>query len=462
MKKSFRGRSAELNMLQKKYDSPGFQMVILYGRRRVGKTELMNEFMRKQPCKCISFTSIEQNEKELLSMMTETVVNELEPDMSDTFSFADFEKLFTFIGRYATRERIIFFIDEYPYLAKQCPHIQSLLQKVIDTCWKNSNLFFVICGSLVTFMKDEVLAESAPLHGRCNLELKLKPFNYLETAAFLENYSMEEQAIIYGLTNGVAKYIEQFDVRKTLEENIIEEFFDAGGYFSEEQIKTVISNDRQNPVLYNSIVSAIATGHTKNSEIASCVGMDDISYPLKILIHAEIIEKRYAPKPYYVLDDSMLTFWFRYVSRATSLINAGNGRSYFMGKVVDKLHDFMGNVFEKMCKEYLFLHAGNGKIPLITDIQNYRKTIVDHNGKRKSIEIDLLGMDGKDILLIGECKFRHEKVDKSVFEAFLEKAYSLNTRKALICMFSLSGYTEYVMEHSSSVLLITIEDMYRL
>ena len=106
-------------------------------------------------------------------------------------------------------------------------------------------------------MKDEVLAESAPLHGRSSLELKLKPFNYLETADFLEGYSPEEKAICYGLTNGVAKYIEQFDPKISLEENITEQFYSVGGYFSEEQVKTVVTGDKQNPALYNSINSPL-------------------------------------------------------------------------------------------------------------------------------------------------------------------------------------------------------------
>ena len=221
--KEFRGRLSELTILQKKFDSEGFQMIVLYGRRRIGKTELMNEFMRRQECKCISFTAIEQSEKELLSIMTETVLSELAPDMVGMVAFSGFEKLFDFIGNKAKKARVIFFIDEYPYLAKQCPYIQSVLQKVIDTMWKNTNLFFVICGSLVAFMKDEVLAESAPLHGRASSELRLQPFNYLDTAEFVQKYSLEEKAIVYGLTNGVAKYIEQFDDGKSLEKNIIDE-----------------------------------------------------------------------------------------------------------------------------------------------------------------------------------------------------------------------------------------------
>ena len=459
--KEFKGREAELRILSNKFDGDDFQMIILYGRRRIGKTELMNEFIRRQNCKSVSFTASEQSEKELLSIMTETILNVLAPDMIGLIDFVSFEKLFEFIGNKAKDERIVFFIDEYPYLAKQCPQIQSVLQKVIDTQWKNTKLYFVLCGSLVAFMKDEVLSESAPLHGRANLELKLQPFNYIDTAAFVENYNYEEKAIVYGITNGVAKYIEQFDDKKSLEQNIIENFFDFGGYFTEEQVKTVITSDRKNPAIFNSIVSAIATGHTRNREIASYAGADDITYPLKMLQKAEIIEKRMAKTPYYVLGDSMLVFWFKYVNRALSLINAGRGEMYYKTNVAAKLHDFMGDVFEKMCKEYLFMMAGEGSYPIITEIDNYQRTVLDENGKQKQLEIDILGKNGKDVRIIGECKFKNEKVDKEVFEDFLEKTRYIGAKKPLICMFSLAGYTDYVKNNAGDVLLITLDSLYK-
>ena len=456
----FRGRVAELSVLQNKYDKGDFQMVVLYGRRRIGKTELMNEFMRRQSCKCISFTASEQSEKEQLSIMTETVLNAVAPDMVGIIDFSSFEKLFEFIGNKAKEERIFFFLDEYPYLAKQCPYIHSVLQKTIDNNWKNTKLYFVLCGSLVAFMKDEVLAESAPLHGRATLEYKLNPFSYLDTAEFVSGYTFEDKAIVYGLTNGVAKYIEQFNSDKSLEKNIVDEFYSIGGYFTEEQVKTVITNDKQNPALYNSIVSAVATGHTRNSEIATAVGADEITYPLKMLQKAEIIEKRVSNKPYYTINDTMLVFWYKYVNRAVSLINAGKGERYYYDTVAPQIHHFMGTVFEKMCKEFLFMKAGDEYYPLITEIENFQKTIIDDNGLQKQIEIDLLGKNGKDILLVGECKFRDSKVDKEEFESFMAKVKYVNSKNPFVCMFSLAGYTDYVRENAKDVHLFAIEDMY--
>ena len=460
MEKQFRGRNKELKALEQRFNQGGFSMTVIFGRRRIGKTMLVNHFIQEKECKCITFTSVEREERELLSLMTESVLDALAPDLKDNVSFTSFEKLFDFIGIQAERERIIFFIDEYPYLSKQCPYIQSVLQKAIDTHWQTGNLFLIICGSLVSFMKREVLAESAPLYGRSNLVLKLRPFDYRETAGFLDGFSNEEKAICYGLTNGIAKFIEQFDDQCSLDENIINQFFSISGYFTEEQIKTVVSNEKQSPALYNSILSAVATGHTKNSEIASFIGSDDISYPLKVLVEAELLEKRFSKKPYYILNDSMLEFWFRYVNRATSLINAGRGDIYYRSNVKDHIHEFMGKVFEKMAKEYLFMNSGIDGFPVLTDISEYQSAVIDESRKPKQIEIDLIGRNNNDILLIGECKFKNSPFDKTELDKLLEKTKYLPASNPQICIFSLSGFTEEVIKNSGSCRLIRLDDMY--
>ncbi|MCR5719719.1 MAG: AAA family ATPase [Lachnospiraceae bacterium] len=457
---TFRGRTSELKTLDGKYKKDGFVMTILYGRRRVGKTELINKFMEEHDCLHISFTAVEREESELLSLMTESVLMALAPELLDNISFNSFEKLFEYVGKRAEKERIIFFIDEYPYLAKKCPYIQSVLQKIIDTQWKKGKLFFILCGSFVSFMKEEVIGKEAPLHGRSDLELRLRPFNYLETAEFLDGYSNEEKAICYGLTNGVAKYVVQFNPKLSLEENIIEQFYSVGGYFTEEQVKTVITSDKQDPALYNTIISAVATGYTKNSEIATYIGSDDVTYPLKTLVGAELLEKRMSKKPYYVLNDSMIQFWFKYVNRATSLINAGRGEVYYRSNVKEHLHDFMGKVFEKMAKEYLMMNAGNKGLPILTEITDYQASVIDSEKKQRQIEIDLLGKSDKNIMLVGECKFKNTSFGKEEYENLMDKIKYLPVTDPTVCIFSLSGFTDYVKKNASKCRLISLDDMY--
>ena len=456
----FIGRKEELASLQELYNKKGFQMAVLFGRRRVGKTTLINKFIETNKCKTVSFVSTEMTEKELLERMGNDVLDSLAPNLSGKLKFDSFDSIFDFIAEESAKERLVFVIDEYPYLAKSCPFMDSLLQKYVDNRWKKSNLFFILLGSLVSFMREEVLGSSAPLHGRANLEFKINPFNYKDTALFVPDYNAEEKAIVYGLTGGVAKYLEQFNSKLSLDENIEKLFFSRNAFFSEEQVKTVITAEKMNPVAYNSIIDAIAKGKTKYNEIQSSTGMSDISYCLNNLISAEIVERRETPKPYYIISDSMINFYFKYVAPGASLINSGKGKLYYKQKVKERLHNFMGSVFERMAKDYILSNVGTKKIPcFLTDIIEYQNSV--KTGKNiVLIEIDLLGLDGKNYVLAGECKFKTEKFDNGDLDNFLNKVNYLPASNIKLMLFSLSGFTDYVIENSKNLTLVTLEEMY--
>lgn len=456
----FLGRTAELNALQESFDKNCFQMVVIYGRRRIGKTALVNRFVKKNKCKYISFVATERNESELLRRMGDCVLQGLSPNLLGKMSFDSFEAVFDYIADAAKSEKIVFVIDEYPYLAKECPYISSVLQKYIDHDWKNTALFFVMLGSFVSFMEEEVLSKNAPLHGRSDLQFKLRPFDYYESALFVPKFTKEEKAIVYGVTGGVAKHLAQFDDKKSLDENIKKLFFSQTAFFSEEQIKTIVSSDKTSPTAYNSIIEAIAGGKTKYNEIETTAGMKDISFCLKNLIAGEIVERRTSPKPYYIISDSLISFYFNYVSKGDSLINAGKGESYYTQKVRGRLHEHMGKVFEEMARQYIFRNLGTKKIPaFVTELTEYQAS-KKIKGEIKSIEIDLLGLDGKDYVLAAECKFKTEKFGKDDLEAFLEKLNYIPARNLKLMIFSLSGFSDYVLKRKSEFTLVTLGDMY--
>ena len=435
-------------------------MAVVYGRRRVGKTSLINRFIARSQCKAVSFVALERNEREQLSMLGEAVLSALAPDLLGTLSFDSFESVFAFMAKASAEERVILFIDEYPYLAKECSYMNSLLQRFIDREWKETQLYLVLCGSLVSFMREEVLAESAPLHGRSTLELKVRPMGYRDSAAFVSGYTNEEKAIVYGLTGGVPKYLEQFDDSIDLETNIIKQFYTSGGYFSEEQVRTLVTADKSNPAALNSIIAAVASGHSKYSEIASCSGLDDISYYLKSLVSADVLEKRTSgSKPYYILADDMLRFWFNYVSRAASFVNAGRGELYYERMVKGRLHEHMGGVFEKMARQFLFESMGTERFPYFaTDIDEYQVSIKVGRGDIRQVELDLVGREGKKIVFVGECKFRNQPFGESEFKDLLEKVELLPARDPALVLFSLSGFSSGMKKQP--VTLFDIDDLY--
>lgn len=461
MARNFYGRQQELAAMQSKLDDPGFQMAVVYGRRRVGKTTLINKLIDGSEAKAISFVALERGEREQLETMSEVVLSSLAPSLMGSVSFESFEKVFDFIGKEAASERVIFLIDEYPYLAKECRYMNSLLQRFVDHEWGETQLFLILCGSLVSFMRESVLGEGAPLHGRSTLELRLQPMNYRDSASFVPRYSREEQAIVYGLTGGVPKYLEQFDDGRTLDENIAGQFFSSTGYFTEEQVQTLVTADRSNPAAFNAIISSVAAGHTKYSEIAADAGGGDISYYLRSLVSAGILEKRSSKgRPYYILRDGMVSFWFKYVSRAQSLINAGRGEQYYEQVVKGRLHDYMGPVFEQMARQYLFEHMGTEELPFFaTEIDELQTSVKDGTGAIRQVELDLVAKEGKRVVLVGECKFRNQSFDFGELEKLREKIDLLPMRAPAIALFSLAGFTPEVL--AEDVLTVDLEAMYR-
>lgn len=456
----FIGRGDELRALNTVLGRPGFQMAVIYGRRRVGKTTLINQFMSSSGCKGVSYVATQRDEDDLVEMLGDAVLSSLAEDLQGTVHFDSFESIFDFLARAAAQERIVFCIDEYPYLAQECRYMNSLIQKYADHEWKGTQLYLILCGSLVSFMREEVLSESAPLHGRATLELQVRPMGYKDAADFVPGYDYEDKAIVYGLTGGVPKYLEQFDDSKTLDDNIVDQFFSSGGYFSEEQIQTLVTGDRANPTAFNSIVESIATGHTKYGEIASDVGSADINYYLKALVTAGLLEKRMSGRrPYYQLADGMVEFWFKYVSRAASFVNAGRGRAYYEARVRPHLHDHMGKCFEEMARQYLFATMGTDRMPVFaTEVTEYQNTFRTERGDLKQVEIDLLGRDGRQIVLAGECKFRNQAFDETQYREFAEKVSYLPATNPHLVVFSLGGFTEEVRGHDA--VLVGMEDMY--
>ena len=226
----------------------------------------------------------------------------------------------------------------------------------------------------------------------------------------MPQYTREEQAIVYGLTGGVPKYLEQFDGERPLDENIATQFFSSAGYFTEEQIQTLVTADRTNPTAFNTIISSVAAGHTKYGEIAGDVGGGDISYYLCSLVSAGVLEKRSAKgRPYYAICDGMVSFWFKHVSRAQSLVNAGRGEQYYERVVKERLHDHMGPVFEQMARQYLFAHMGSDELPFFaTEIEEYQTSVRDGEGKVRQVELDLVAKEGGRVVLVGECRFRNQ------------------------------------------------------
>lgn len=461
----FVGRERELKKLNTMYQSGQFEFAVLYGRRRVGKTTLIREFMREK--QGIYYISVEGAKKENLSGLSKALLTqgELQQGMAE---FQDFESLLAYVDSIAlSGERIIIAIDEYPYLAASYPAISSLLQRHIDGCWKDSRIFLILCGSSMSFMEEQVLGYKSPLYGRRTAQFKIHPFTFFEARRMLEKFAPEQQAVLYGVTGGIPEYLSRINQELDMDENIVQLFFDESGRLFEEPVN-LMKQELREPMTYHSIISAIASGASKLNEIATKTGLETsgCSNQLASLIALEIVcretpitEPETSRKTLYRLTDSMYLFWYRFVRPNSSSIIRGVGQQIYDTVVRPQINDFMGQVFEEMCRQYLFLPQIYAELPF--PIGEIGRWWGNNPKAKRQEEIDLMSVSDKKALFC-ECKWRNEKVDCSVVNTLLERGELFAYQEKYYCIFSKSGFSDEVrslVEGNDNVILFDFESM---
>lgn len=473
----FIGREKELKSLESVFEKEGFGMTVIYGRRRVGKSTLIKEFVKDK--KVIFYTATKVGAERNLELFTKQVLDVLDPSISDA-TFPAVESVLDLISDRIQdkEEKIVLVIDELPYWAEKDEALLSILQKYIDTMWLQKNMMIILCGSTLSFMEKKVLSEKSPIFGRRDSQIKLEAFNYKDSALFVPKYSAEDKTICYGVTGGVAKYLALFDSKKSLDENIIRLFFSPDGYLYDET-RNLLTQEFADITLVNNIIEQVASGENTLNNIASKVHEKDttVLYSLEKLIDVGLVEKKKCiteeknkKKTLYVLKDYMFSFWYKFIPKAVSVIEMGQGRKYYEEIVKPKLHSFMGNVFEEMCRYYTLEHGIMGEFgSFVTETGTWwgSELLTDDDGKKyqQSADIDVVGISSVDKTAVcGECKFKNEKIDKEIYETLVRRSKLLSANYIVMkyLLFSLSGFSKWFdTGKNSNLLLITIQDLYR-
>ena len=469
----FIGRLAELNALNNMYEKNSFEMMILYGRRRVGKTTLLNQFAEGK--NVLFYTGIESKDGENLIEFGRVEFSHFNSVNAGGIGFRSYQDVLTYITECVKKEdpgkREVIIIDEYPYIAENAPELASFLQREIDREWKGLNIMLILCGSSIAFMEEEVLGQKSPLYGRRTGQIDLLPFDYLTSAEFVPCYTPEEKATVYGITGGIPRYLSLLDPEKTLEENILALFFDASGYFYEEP-KNLLRQEFRDVSLYFAILGAIGSGSTQLREISDKTGFDSAKTAQAIrkleavrvvCKDVPILNEKNKKLNQYVIQDGMFRFWFRFVSKGTSAIERTYGKEYYTSMVKPYLHEYMGLVFETICQEYTFRMGVMGKYgSLITRIGKWRGT---DPVLKCPADIDVVGInEAEKTIVIGECKFRNRTFGKEEYETLIDRGRLLASyRIGKYLMFSLGGFSEWVIgraREDSAVVLVPIESLY--
>lgn len=460
----FIGRNTELKTLDKLYRSNKFEFAVIYGRRRVGKTALINEFSKDKDT--IFFTGVETNAKQNLENFSRCIM-EYQTGFAVDSSFASFQAALEYVFQLAQKKRLVMVIDEYPYVARASKSFASTLQMLIDKNKDSSKLFLILCGSSMSYMEDNVLAYKAPLYGRRTSQLKMQPFDFFESCRYFENFSGEDKALAYGIMGGTPQYLMQLDDRLSIEDNIKNTHLNPASSIFEEP-NNLLKQEVREPAIYNAVITAIATGASKMSEISGKIDEDTsvCATYIKNLISLGIVKKempygeKSGRKTIYSIEDNMFRFWYRFVPGNTSLISRGAADLAY-SRIAPELSAYMGGVFEEICKQYLWRLLLAGKCAVsFTELGRWWGT----NPKtRTQEEIDIMGTD-KDSALFGECKWTNDKVDLGVLETLVERSNLFHFGKTHFYLFSKSGFTKGCIDKAAAlgnVSLVSYGDMLR-
>lgn len=459
----FIGRERELNSLEKLYASDKFEFAVIYGRRRVGKTALINHFIRNK--KAIYFMGVESNDKQNLENFSKNILEYGVGIQVDT-AFLSFQAALEYVFQLAEKERLILAIDEYPYVARSSRSLASTLQLLIDKYKENSKLMLILCGSSMSYMEDHVLAYKAPLYGRRTAQMKMQPFDFADACRYFKNFSDEDKALIYGIVGGTPQYLLQMDDKLSIEENIKNTFLNPTSSLFEEP-ENLLKQEVREPALYNAIITAIATGSARMAEISTKVGAETsvCAAYLKNLMALGLVQKetpygeKASRKSIYAIDDNMFRFWYRFVPENYSIISRGASDIAYK-RMEPHLSDYMGKVFEEICKQYLWKLLLKGQSPV--EFGELGRWWGTDPFTHSQTEIDIMGEQDKNTALFGECKWTNERVDTGVLETLAKRGQLFHYGKIYLVLFAKRGFTKGCVDMANrmgNVMLVSYDDL---
>ncbi|MDR1299987.1 MAG: ATP-binding protein [Oscillospiraceae bacterium] len=409
----FIGRERELAALEKLYSEKSFQMVVLYGRRRIGKTTLISKFIADKPA--IFFTAQEVNDALNLNRFSKKIYGFFDVPES-TGAFGSWNDAFEFLVEKARERQFVLAFDEFPYAAAANRSLRSVLQTAIDHGFKSTDLFLILCGSHIGFMVNEVLGYKSPLFGRRTAQIKLEGFDYYDAGKMLHSFSNEDKIKLYACVGGTPHYLAQIKAGESFEENIKRLFFDMSGYMYNEPMM-LLQQELREPAMYNSIIAAIAGGASRLNEIATKIGEDStkVSKYLQTLMELQIVSKIYpfgdnpgnSRRGIYRIADNCYEFWYSFVFLNRPEIESGSGDIVAAEEAFgEKLAAYVGKPpFETVCLQYLYRANRSGKLPFTAT--SFGAWWGTDPRKKAQADFDVIAANrAEKQVVLGECKWR--------------------------------------------------------
>ena len=435
----FIDRKREMSTLEKEYNREN-SFVVLYGRRRTGKTTLIKEFIKDK--NAFYFFADKQNESLQINRFKNQLAEHFKDEFLKKIEINDWDTIFDYFINKIGDEKFVLVIDEFQYLCLMNKGFSSIFQRIYDEKIADKNIMVILCGSLISMMYSEVLSYDSPLYGRRTAQIKLQPISFEYYKEFFNNKSKRELIEFYSITGGIPKYILEFDRNKSPLWNIENNIFNKDNFLYSEP-KFLLQEEINDLSRYFSILNSVALGNTKLSSICSHLGLNSSSMTSYItkLIDLDILEKEVpvtenienGKKGLYKIKDNYLKFWFSYVYPYQSYLEIEN-LSYPLEKIKNEFNLWVSKIYEDLSRETLL---NNFEIPF--PIKKLGRWWNNNE------EIDIVGL-GDNEIIFGECKWSSKKVGLSVLLTLKEKSKNVkwnnSNRKEYFILFSKEGFSD--------------------
>ena len=447
----FIDRESEMETLQNEYNRNGSSLVIMYGRRRDGKTTVISEFIKDKPA--LFFLASEESEAQNRNAFKDKAADFLESELLKNADIKNWEVIFKTIADTSFDSKPVIVIDEFQYIGKSNPAFPSIFQRIWEETLKDKPVMVILCGSLISMMKSQTLSYNSPLYGRRTAQIRLKqiPFRYYQE--FFPGKNRRELIEMYSVTGGVPKYIELFSETDDIYKSIQRCVLNRSGYLYDEP-HFLLQQEVTEIGSYFSIIKAIAAGNSKLSAISTVLEIKStgLTEYLKTLIDLDILEREVpvteenpekSKKGLYRIKDNYIRFWFAFVYPNMSFIESGNSR-IVMNKIRKGLiSGHTAFVYEDVCRERMWDLNAEDCWPF-----HFSKIGRWWDGKN---EIDIAAIDPEEKnLILGECKFWQEPVGINIFRELEQKSGSVDWQKqnrhVWFVLFSSAGFTEELKE----------------
>jgi hypothetical protein len=460
MKFDFLGRGQELELLDNLWETPGAQFLVLYGRRRIGKTALLGHWAEKTSNRTLYWVATPSSALAQLRSFSQAVYNFASPEApaTDDFTYTTWEQAWRQAANLVKERRTAIFIDEFTYVLEVSSEVAGILQNVWDQVLSKTNLLLCLSGSHLGMMKREFLSYRAPFYGRATAQLHLQPIPYGWTRAFFPRYSPIDRVAIYAMFGGIPAYWERIDPNKSISQNIKQQLLTPNNLMQSEP--ALLLNDFVSDLHnYVSILTAVAHGARTPKEIANVTGLPNVQIPkyLSVLAVAGFVERRVpvTANPdtsrvgrHHILDP-YLRFYYRFLEARQYQFSI-KLQEQALAEITRHMIDFIGTyTWEELCREWVLRAGAEGQLPWMPD----------HVGSAwdRTVQVDVVGINRMEkTLVLGECKWTLEAVERKILaELVEEKAAKVIPEqgqwRVYFLGFSRSGWTNAALAYQDEI-----------